>query len=68
MQPPQVRPPPRGVSIGIGVELFGIALAGFGLSLPYGYGVGITVTGNPIVTGLGVLATLFGLVMHIARV
>jgi hypothetical protein len=67
MQPPQLKPP-RGVSIGIAVELFGIALAVFGLTLEYGYGAGITVTGNPMVAGLGVLAALLGLVMHIARV
>lgn len=67
MQPPQVKPP-RGVTIGIAIELFGIALAVLGLTLEYGYGAGITVTGNPVVAGLGVLVALGGLVMHIARV
>jgi hypothetical protein len=67
MQPPQLKPP-RGVTIGIAVELFGIALAVFGLTLDYGYGTGITVRGNPVVAGLGVLVALLGLVMHTARV
>jgi len=67
MQPPQVKPP-RGVTIGLAVELFGIALAVWGVTLQYGLPAGINVTGNPVVAGLGVLVALFGLVMHIARV
>jgi hypothetical protein len=67
MQASQAKPP-RGVTIGIAVELFGIALTAWGVTLEYGYGAGITVTGNPVVAGLGVLIALGGLVMHIARI
>jgi len=57
--PPQFKLP-REVSIGIAVELFGIAFGVFRLALEYGYGAGIKVTGNPAVASLGVLAAPYG--------
>jgi hypothetical protein len=59
---------PRGVTIGVAVELFGIAVALFGLSSLYGYGAGSTVVGNPLIAGLGALIALGGLILHIARI
>lgn len=64
MQPAQQ---PRGFTIGVAVELFGIAIAVLGVASPYGTGAGLTSAGNPIIAGLGVGIALVGLVMHIAR-
>ncbi len=66
MLPSQPKPP-RGFTVGAGIELFGIALGIFGLTVPYSTG-GPAVNGSPIISGLGVIIALFGLVMHIARV
>ncbi len=68
MQPSQPRPP-RGFTIGIAVELFGIVVAIFGTGATYtGVAGGQFFTPNPIITGIGVVIVLIGLVMHIARV
>ena len=58
--------PPRGVPVGIAVELFGIAFAVFGLSLQYTTG-GPTTTGNPLIAGLGAWIVFVGLILHIWR-
>ena len=64
MQPSK---PPRGFTVGAGVELLGIAVAIFALVVPYSTG-GPTTNGSPIVAGLGVGLALGGLLMHAARI
>jgi len=61
---------PRGVTIGIAVELFGIAVSLFGLATGYLYfsGGGPAYQPNTGVAGLGALIAFSGLVLHVARV
>lgn len=60
--------PARGATVGLALELLGLSVAVFGLNLQSGTGGGGTVQGNPIVSGLGVLVVVVGLLMHAARV
>ncbi len=53
--------------MGAALELFGIALAIFGLTVPYSTG-GPAVNGSPVISGLGAVVALLGLVLHVARV
>ncbi len=64
MQPAK---PSRGFTIGAGLELLGIGIAIFGLTAPYSTG-GPTTQGSPVVSGLGAIVVLVGLLLHIARV
>lgn len=65
-QPQLLRPAqgaPRGVSIGIGVQLVGVTIAVTGVAVgvePYQNGVGVCV--------LGVFVAVIGLLLHAARV
>lgn len=67
---PPARPGPRGVTVGIGVELFGIALAVFGLAagqVSYS-AAGAVFVPNPWVPFLGVAVAFAGLLLHVGRV
>ncbi len=64
MQPAK---PPRGFTIGAGMELLGIAIAIYGLTVPYSTG-GPATQGSPIISGLGAIVALVGFLLHIARV
>ena len=64
---PQPPKPPRGFTIGAGLELLGIGIAIFGLTVPFSTG-GPTTQGSPVISGLGVIVALVGLLLHIARV
>lgn len=68
MQAPQSKPP-RGVTIGIAVELFGIAFAMFGLSAQYtGVAGGQFWSANPTLVAIGATIAFAGLLLHIARI
>jgi len=68
MQPTRATPP-RGVTIGIAVELFGLTVAIFGLGATYTGGTGAQFfTPNPPIMGVGVLIGLIGLILHVVRI
>jgi hypothetical protein len=66
---PALVTPTRGVTIGIGLELLGIAVAILGLATGtlYFAGSGVAYQPNATVAGLGVLIALIGLGLHAAR-
>ncbi len=67
MQPP---PPiaPRGVTVGIAVQLFGLAVGILGLSLGSVENYFSTPPPNPVVTAVGAAIVFVGLLLHIARI
>jgi hypothetical protein len=68
MQPTQTKAP-RGVTIGIAVELFGLTVAILGLGATYTGGTGAQFfTPDPRILVVGVLIGLIGLILHIVRI